>query len=548
MTSRILQEALKNTRTQKKRVISTFNHLMDFIELHFTLRMDADGLEILNKVLTYHQSVKSFTKATSQWKNSKDEENESYENNKLLKDYQNPNKDIEVLEKYKEYIKSDERIMKIDMLLSFAHPDHEKPSEAQMTQFVVTVMEEIIACTGCRPKVVRHLTMGAYVDAKPGFNPYDIVGDDSTIDEEIDGAQIRRRVNPNLPPKEKACEHQLKHKSAQCPEKCAKECVPEGYNFWITWDKTQSTKGPYFLHIPSPIKNLMDRYDLVRSNYFKGRDSKFGIDKFWLEDNSTPLFLNSACNIFPSLDLKKLSKILGVDVTAYSFRRIVSTWALTHKSEEIRAAEEEALQHSMHVAKERYIQNKQVIPQNLVQTYTQEENLFPKKFIEQFTKSKTNIDVIIEERQKNRANVRYSKLLNQKEITKKDKFETRPLGPRNTILECDRKEFFQLLDEVTGRKWDNLVTCLKPVLWRNFIVRSVCSADGENGERLRELWIQVYKGDLLYGVRDERRRAKDLNWPARKQNPGRRDRNSWISHALRKACFAAKKVDDKQKL
>ena len=547
MTSRILLEAVKNTRTQKKRVISAFNQLMDFIELQFTLKLNAYGVDVLKKVLTYHKGVKSFIKATSQWKNSKDEENESYETNKLLKDYQNPNKDIEVLEKYKEYIKSDERAQKINQLLSFAYPEHDKPSEALMTQFGVTVMEEIIACTGCRPKVARHLTMGAFIDAKPGFNPYDSNGDDSTIDEEIDGAQIRRRVNPNLPPKERACAHQLEHKSAQCPENCEKECMPEGYNFWITWDKTQSSKGPYFLHIPTPIKNLMDRYDVVRSNYFKGRDPKFGIDKFWLEDKNTPLFLNSACNTFPSLDLKRLSKILGVDVTAYSFRRIVSTWALTHKSGEIRAAEEEALQHSNHVAKERYIQNKQTIPQNLVQTYTQEENLFPKKFTDQFGENHSDIDLFIGERQKNREEARYSNLLKQKEMTKKERFETRPLGPRNTILDCDRKEFFELIEKVTGRRLETVLTCLKPVKWRDFIVRAVCSYDGGNRERLRELWIKVYKGDLLHGVSDERRRAKDLNWPSRKQNPGRRDRNSWISHALRKSCLGAQKGGDKKK-
>ena len=132
-------------------------------------------------------------------------------------------------------------------------------------------------------------------------------------------------------------------------------------------------------------------------------------------------------------------------------------------------------------------------------------------------------------------------------MTKKERFKTRPLGPRNTILDCDRKEFFELIEKVTGRRLETVLTCLKPVKWRDFIVRAVCSYDGGNRERLRELWIKVYKGDLLHGVRDERRRAKDLNWPSRKQNPGRRDRNSWISHALRKSCLGAQKGGDKKK-
>ena len=398
LTSRILQEALENTRTQKKRVISAFNQLMDFIELHFTLKLNAFGVEVLNKIITYHTGVKSYIKATSQWKRCKDEENEAYEKNKLIKDYQNPNKNVEVLERYKKYVKSEERISKIRKLFSYAYPDAKPPTAAGMTELGITVMEEIVCCTGCRPKVVRHLTMGAFVDAKPGFNPYNIKDEDATIEEEFDGDKIMRRVNPNLPPDGKACIHQKEEKSARCSENCENQCLPEGHNIWVTWDKTQSTKGPYYLHIPTTTKFLMDRYDIVRSNFFKEKKPKFDVEESWLEDEKTPFFLNSVCNSFPSLDLKNLSRILGIDVTAYDFRKIVSTWALSHLSQEIRLAEEEALQHSLHVAKERYMLNKQVQPQTLVQTYTQEENLFPEKFREEIQKEKGDVDSIITEK------------------------------------------------------------------------------------------------------------------------------------------------------
>ena len=545
MTSRILQQALMNTTSQKKRVISTFIQLMDFIELHFTLKLNTHGVDVLNKVLTYHNGVKSFIKATSQWKKSKDEENAAYEKNKLIKGYQNPNKDAEVLEKYKQYIKSEERVLKITELLSYSYEDSEIPSAAMMTEFGITVMEEIVACTGCRPKVARHFNMGAFIDGKPGFNPHNIVGEEATIEEEVDGEQILRRVNPNLPPKGKACVHQIRSKSAICSEKCEKQCVPEGFNFWVTWDKTQSTNGPYFLHLPTPIKNLMDRYDIIRSSFFKERRPKFGVNDDWLEDEETPLFLNSACNSFPSLDLKKLSQAFGIDITAYDFRKIVSTWAISHKSQEIRAAEEEALQHSLQVAKERYMQNKAVRPQTLVQTYAREENLFPKTFTEQFKKDSRNVDLVIEERQERRAIARYSKLIKQKDTTKKHRFDNRPLGPRNNILESDRREFSEIMEDLTGSKLEAL-SSLKPNGWRDVIVRNVHSAKGTSGEQIRKLWVKLYRGDLLYGIRDERKKAKECNWPVRKQNPGRRDRNSWIAHALRKSCLAVQKFDDKK--
>ena len=547
MTSRILQEALTSTRTQKKRVIASFNQLMDFIELNFTLKLNAYGPEVLNRVVTYHKGVKSYIKATSQWKKSKEEENEIYENNKRIKDYQTPNKDAEVLQKYKEYIKSEERLSKINKLLSYAYPGAEIPSPAVMTEFGITVMEEIISCTGCRPKVVRHLNMGAIIDAKPGFNPHNISGEDATVEEDIDGEQIWRRTSPNLPPKDKACVHQLRDKSANCSENCEHQCAPEGYNFWVTWDKTQSTKGPYFLHIPTPIKKLMDRYDIIRSKFFKEKTPKFGSDESWLEDDETPFFLNSSCNSFPSLDLKKLSILFGIDVTAYSFRRIVTTWALSHKSEEIRAAEEESLQHSLHVAKDRYMQNKQIKPQTLVQRYAKEENLFPQKFKESFQKDKSDIDLIIEQKQETRTKRRFSKLCSQQDLSKKLKFENRPLGPRNPILESDRRDFAATFEDLTGNKLENILVSLKPIQWRDYIVRVLCSAEGENGVKLRRLWIKLYEGDLLFGVRDERRKAKALNWPLRTNNPTRKDRSSWIAQALRKSCLAAQRFENKNK-
>ena len=136
---------------------------------------------------------------------------------------------------------------------------------------------------------------------------------------------------------------------------------------------------------------------------------------------------------------------------------------------------------------------------------------------------------------------RYSKLVLQKEISKKVNFCNKPLGPRQRILETDRSEFSSIVEVLTGNNIDDLLSSLKPNQWRDFIVRLVCSSKGENGDKLRKLWIQIYKGDLIFGIRDERRKAKESNWPLRSQNPGRRDRNSWIAYGLRKSCLATKK-------
>ena len=101
----------------------------------------------------------------------------------------------------------------------------------------------------------------------------------------------------------------------------------------------------------------------------------------------TPFFLMSNGNPFQAIDLKHVSEAIGVDVTAYSFRKIILTWALSHTLKEIRDAEEQALQHSLRVGHEHYKQNKELQPQKLTQTYIEEEGIIPEEVRAKIQKS-----------------------------------------------------------------------------------------------------------------------------------------------------------------
>ena len=78
---------------------------------------------------------------------------------------------------------------------------------------------------------------------------------------------------------------------------------------------------------------------------------------------------------------------------------------------------------------------------------------------------------------------------------------------------------------------------MNTLTWRNFLVRLVCSSEGKRGEDLRTLWSDIYKGDLRWGIRDERRRAKEQGWPERDTSSHlqHHDRNSWIAYCLKKS-------------
>ena len=110
------------------------------------------------------------------------------------------------------------------------------PTNGEMTECGEILMGEIVACTGCRPVVLLHLTNGSYGDKTPGFNPHQISKDDCVIDEAQDDQKIYRRVNPNLPPKYRACKHQIEEKTAECSAHCIDRCDPDGFNITVTWD------------------------------------------------------------------------------------------------------------------------------------------------------------------------------------------------------------------------------------------------------------------------------------------------------------------------
>ena len=113
--------------------------------------------------------------------------------------------------------------------------------------------------------------------------------------------------------------------------------------------------------------------------------------------------------------------------------------------------------------------------------------------------------------------------------------DNNPLSSKRSVLEVDRKDFGDLIKEMTGEDIEKNFNLRKPIEWRNFFVRNICSSEGESGENIRLLWKKVYAGDYKWGVRDARWRAEENNWPRRRTNIVNRDRNSWIAASLLKS-------------
>ena len=58
--------------------------------------------------------------------------------------------------------------------MNCSNDDSKRPTDKEITEIGKITMGEIVAATGCRPVVLLKMPNAAYIDKKPGFNPYEI--------------------------------------------------------------------------------------------------------------------------------------------------------------------------------------------------------------------------------------------------------------------------------------------------------------------------------------------------------------------------------------
>ena len=80
------------------------------------------------------------------------------------------------------------------------------------------------------------------------------------------------------------------------------------------------------------------------------------------------------------------------------------------------------------------------------------------------------------------------------------------------------------------------------------MVRLLCKTQGAPGEKLTNLWTRIYKGDLEYGVRDIRFKAKEKNWPRQKNTIflQKNDRNTFIAGTIFNALKSDIKTEERE--
>ena len=199
ITSHVIENVLKKFEdsghygSKKKTFLAATNRLMEFIEYSFNQKMVVYGIEPLNRVMAYHQSVRGYIRAASKWKSAKDEEKIVHSRNLLIKEYENPNDSAKIYEKFQQYLNSQDRMQNIAEINKFSSLDANLPTDSEWLDMNIFGMQEIVTVCGVRPIVVRHLPLYGYIDRRPGFNPLEVEeGEEKVVQEEVDGDKIYR--------------------------------------------------------------------------------------------------------------------------------------------------------------------------------------------------------------------------------------------------------------------------------------------------------------------------------------------------------------------
>ena len=113
---------------------------MNFIEIFFNQKLNVYGREPFKNVVMYHQGVRTFISGTGAWKMCNDEKDKAQNENKVRQSYQHPNKEVEVLQRYKKFIGSPIRLKNLNKILIHSDDEGKKPSDKDIVELGNIVM------------------------------------------------------------------------------------------------------------------------------------------------------------------------------------------------------------------------------------------------------------------------------------------------------------------------------------------------------------------------------------------------------------------------
>ena len=138
-----------------KIALAALRRFMGFIENELIKNSAKFGMDVLDRSVKMHGIVDKFITNNSYWKAAKRAEKKVLEKNKVLKDYEHPNKEHSDHLKFRNYIENNTRIKKLQTVVDYSQKEADLPSLKTFASMGVFCMEEGVIVAG--KNLTKHL-------------------------------------------------------------------------------------------------------------------------------------------------------------------------------------------------------------------------------------------------------------------------------------------------------------------------------------------------------------------------------------------------------
>ena len=234
---------------------------------------------------------------------------------------QYPEKSIEnIMKGVGEYLMSDDYAQQKENLYHLAYDKTRMPSRNEYMKATNWLLEQLICIGGNRPCALLGLTVGDWENKKAGYCPFNQSEDNDLIEEDPKHDSRKILKDP-----------------FQRPKGCVED---EPTGIIVKSDGDKITVGPpCYIWFPNELCDLVQAHSLLASKYLH--------DKVDIHHPNTYLFLNSAGNQITQINCNTFKEFLGLPITAYDFRRSLSTFCFDNQNENIRKSEPSVLRHNL---------------------------------------------------------------------------------------------------------------------------------------------------------------------------------------------------------
>ena len=420
-----------------------------------------------------------------------------------------------VMQGVSDYVNSEEYVHQKTLLMELAYKKTKVPTPNEYMNSTNWLLEQLVCIGGNRPCALLGITLKDWEERKPGYCPFfpsegnDIVKDDPGSD--------NRTV--------------LKDPFRK-PEGGKDNC-PTGVIVSSETDKI-AVGQPCYIWFPNELVDLVNDHSLLAQKCLPR-----SVD---LYHPKSRLFLNSQGNPISRIKCDHFKRFIGLPITAYDFRRSLSTFCLDSKDESIRNAEASVLRHREETGFAYYYQNHSERVEYVNIQYALKQGLL-KAGIESVDKYCGELRTTAKADEFDLAQKRAEKSFEyEQQVLKKRKeglFQSRQKGGRNWILPKEYEAFMEGIEEAirmeeerkkNGRKsgpFSNLLN-YKPGaegagifpttdIWQKDMYRVLFGLGGEKGEAMREAELSVYDGvPFSEGLSGRRKIAKVLESPKKR--------------------------------